>query len=132
MEDVKINLEGLVIEDDDQALLPAPPVLPVSPTPLGAVAAAAPGTDLRLRASCGAQCGSYRCVRIAVIGDVHPQLAYNRYMDSDAHPPGKIRFDVEAKYLRCEGIDLLPYMLAQESLEDADWVVLRTLGSNFL
>ena len=105
---------------------------PASPAILGAVAAVAPGTDLRLCVGHGAQCAGYRCVRITVIGDVHPQLAYNRYLDSDVHPPGKTRFDVEAKYICCEGIDLLPYMLAQESLEDADWVVLLALGSDFL
>ena len=108
MEDVRISMEGLVI-DDDQATPSAPPAPPASPTSMGAVA---PGNELSLRAGCGAECDGYRCMRIAVIGDLHPQLVYNRYRDSDVHPPGKIRFDIEAKYIRCEGIDLLPYVLA--------------------
>ena len=126
--DVEAAFEGLAIEGGQEAEA----VAPASDTLLGAIAAVTPGTDLRLSAGFIAQCANYRCVRIAVIGDVHPQLAYNRYLDSDIHPPGETRFDVEAKYIRCEGVDLLSYMLAQESVEDADWVVLRTLGSDFL
>ena len=103
-----LDFEGLAV--DEGQVTPSVPA--ASLTPLGAVVAVTPGTDLRLSASRGAQCGGYRCVRIAVIGDVHPQLAYNRYMDSDVHPPGKIRFDVEAKYLRCKGINLICFLIS--------------------
>ena len=102
----------------------------------GAVAQAAtpgaPGNAFYFSSGFSSHCVSYRSVRIALLGDFHPLLAYNKYIDSELHPPGDTFYDIEAKYYHCEGIDGIPYTLAHDSFEGADWVVLRTLSSDFL